>query len=572
MPRKLAFGVPILPKVTPLKPLKSAPNGNRKNWNAATGKYRKTTTKAQKRKAKEMQDPSRGFEKYEERLNGPDSMLKDHTAARYKSNKTVTRVITSVRDDVQPHGAINVNYILVKVMHNILTRLGDTEEVKIKRYEKPPETIYKLEGGLRYCTKFEIDHGKPNKYMKASMNNFSTSRVTLPQLSASTSLVETIATRAFSQTGANRQGVMTDFLLNPTKDYLDSTSSSEVYRYFGLPSEGMMADYFAREGCTQEVRAFLASLGSQKDRNINLYTNIVSRWSKHSFWNSNKFSEANIKVYVCQARKLVHDRNIWNDVCAFGNTTSTLQLNRIPEDGVTDSTVPLNGSGKNWFTPAAEIPITIPSLSDPTGVPLVVDRYAEFSTVLGVTPQQSMTFNDNWDVLDVIDCTISPQDTWELDLEEKFSKAHNVKQWISVMGFATNASSAGYKPSYKATHMGDIVLYVTFNGNPASTYNIPFQEPTSGVIPQRNTIPVQASPCRIRHQVLHGLKVSWPKTLVGTLPTSAPPEQFAKEGWSIPKERQNNTNRESYPFGIGEILIMSSEDEKEGGLKSNFKD
>jgi hypothetical protein len=307
--------------------------------------------------------------------------------------------------DTQPHNSPIGNMILVKVINQIMTETGqEPKPTKITRKEGTPNQVYKSQAGVKFRSKVSIEHGPHNRYLKSANKEYGTNKVWLPLLKSTSSEMPELynSGRIWSQTGANRQGIMTNGILDRSDATVSNYHPIQTYNYFGLPSYGMICDYFAREGLSTSQRSLINQANWSKNYNVDLFTNINSRYSVHEYFNSNKYSDANIKVYVCECKNDKYANNIWNDVAGFGNDAITNLGNRIPEFGLAKVNPSLGiGNNQQWFsTDFQTIQLPEGEQSNPFNL--------EFSTVLGVTPQQSQVFKDNWDVLDVIDCTIAP--------------------------------------------------------------------------------------------------------------------------------------------------------------------
>jgi hypothetical protein len=193
--------------------------------------------------------------------------------------------------------------------------------------------------------------------------------------------------RIYAQAGANRQGWATWGLFgqNVADTEIDSWDSWKIYNYFGLPSMGMIANEFVRTGMTTDfynstlniVNSSAAAF--KNDYMVDLRTTINSRFSVHSFFNSNKYSDANIKVYVCQSKLRQSKVPIWFDICGWGNNITGNGL--VPQKGkVVTATKHAPEAGVNWFNSSQD---TIRWQTNQTGVS---DVYVETSSVLGMTP------------------------------------------------------------------------------------------------------------------------------------------------------------------------------------------
>lgn len=525
-------------------------------------------------KPTKMSDPTRGFRNFEERLHGPESMIRDHTPARYTRAKSVGEAIEKLRraepllyDTV---AKIKLAWFLVKVAHMFLASGDKTEPVKVKRYEGKPYLAFSSESGIRYRSKVEIDHGKPNKYMKEAHDEYGKVNITLPIIRSDDKTDEFARTRAFSLAGCNRQGVMTDFLAEPKEDSIEEYVPADVYRYYGLPSNGLIMDFWMRECISSDFRNQLGDPEYEEYSNLELYSCINSRYSVHNFYNGNMYSDINIKVYVCrykdqlvQGDKKPELQPIWYDVAWFENKAIGNRPFLIPQVGPIygNNDGNIGGMSYNWF-----------GFEDPVDVGLhgsvasdaefqSIQRYAELSLALGVTPLQSPTFRKKWDVIDVVDATIGPEDTWELEIVENFSKSTNIMDWAETFQPLPNKmDSQKYTRAMKCTDIGDVVLFVTFTGSPSPFYVI---KPDSTQDTPTNSIPVEAAPAKLRHTVTHGLNVSWPE-VVQTVPV---PDKVPK-GWNAIKEVTNNVNRESYKYDIGEIFVPSNKEMSRGGSKT----
>lgn len=75
----------------------------------------------------------------------------------------------------------------------------------------------------------------------------------------------------------------------------------------------------------------------------------------------------------------------------------------------------------------------------------------------------------------------------------------------------------------------------------------------------KNTIPVDAGPSRIRHEVRHGINVSWPKPLqpldMNTADLLSP--FFTQQGWNVVQQKTNYTDRPTYDYDKGEIKVAT---------------
>jgi hypothetical protein len=260
------------------------------------------------------------------------------------------------------------------------------------------------------------------------------------------------------------------------------------------------------------------------------------------------------------------NRPIWFDVAAFGNSTSSLLDFRVPQVGpsINSTNVP-TGGGLNWFNSDQTVTIKVPT--DP--VQQGVDLHCETSSVLGMTPQQSMKFNENWEVLDVIDQTIGPNDKWELHLEQEYSKSHSLRSWVSRFGNLSTSST--YPTEYKKNVKGDIVLLTVFSGSPASSciYSSDGED-----FDDANAFPVDAAPCQIRRQVRHGMNVSWPSSIQPRYNSSGDNvvTEFINEegqGWTTIKQKTNYTDRESFNYINAELQVMSNKNVESGGRKTD---
>jgi len=539
-------------------PRMKAPKPNLKKGKSF--KYKTKTKKAPKRNfgPKKLEDKARKFPDFLERMAGPKSMLKDHTASQFQKNSVIKQRINEVRMDTNPYNSPIVNMILVKVINKIMAETGHAPQpTKITREEGVPQQIYKSQDGVKFKSKVKIEHGPHNRYLKSANNEYGTTKTWLPRFDKG--LVDDtqlyLSGRIWSQTGANRQGIMTNGLLNKGSSFIiTGFNPIETYNYFGLPSYGMICDYFARFGLSTNTKNKINSTVFQTDYNIDMYTNINSRYSVHEFFNSNRYMDANIKVYVCECKTSQYGRNIWNDVAGFGNSAITADGNRIPEFGLSTESVQLGiGTNKQWFAPDAQ------TIKLPTGLDSE-PKFLEFSTVLGVTPQQSQVFKDNWDVLDVIDCTIAPQDSWTLNIEENFSKGFSVREWLTEFG-EVNFEPFAYTNQNKMQSKGDIVLFTVFSGEAAGTFQAG-GTPTVAAAP----IAVDASPCVIRHTVRHGISTAWPMSAQQKSGQIVDPTE-EQQGFVSIKQKSNFTDRETWDYDSGSVVVMSNKDIERGGQR-----
>jgi len=525
-----------------------------------------------------MSDPTRGFQKFEERLHGPESMIKDHTPMRYTNRSAVGSAIEKLRQakPLPPDAdtKLKLAWFLVKVVHQIVSMQGKDKTIKLKRYEGKPSLAFSAEGGIRYRTKVELDHGKPNKYMKSANDEFGKVSVTLPILRSTDLNDELARTRAFSLSGANRQGIMTDFLADKDENSIEEYVAGDVYRYYGLPSNGIILDFFLRKAVTSEFRAQLADPNYAKYENMKLYSCINSKYSVHNFYNANMYADINIKVYICRYKDNKYQeldpsstyepeiQPIWYDVANFTNTKVDNNY-RIPQVGpiygANDGAVP--SMGFNWFGFEDKVTIGLHGAVNDKDEIQSIQRYAELGLALGVTPQQSPMFRKKWDVLDVVDATIGPEDTWELELEERFAKSQDIMEWVSTFQpIKEKADSKNYAKPTKCTDVGDVVLFVTFTGSPSSFYVL---KPDDTIDTPVDSIPVEAAPAKLRHTVTHGINVSWP-AMLQVLPSPSGQDQ----GWNAIEEVTNNLNRESYKHAQGQIFVPSSQELSRGGEKT----
>lgn len=525
-----------------------------------------------------MSDPTKGFQKFEERLHGPESMIKDHTPMRYTSRKAVGSAIEKLRQakPLPPDAdtKLKLAWFLVKVVHQVVSMQGKDKTIKVKRYEGKPCLAFSVEGGIRYRTKVELDHGKPNKYMKSANDEFGKVSVPLPNIRSEDLQDELARTRAFSLSGANRQGIMTDFLADKDENSIEEYVPTDVYRYYGLPSNGIMLDFFLRKAVTSDFRTQLADPSYAAYENMKLYSCINSRYSVHNFYNANMYADINIKVYICRYKDNKYqelDPNstydpeiqpIWYDVAAFTNT-KVQNYYKIPQVGPiygsNDGAVP--GMGFNWFGFEDKVNIGLHGAVDSKDPNQSIKRYAELGLALGVTPQQSPMFRKKWDVLDVVDATIGPEDSWEFELEERFAKSQNIMDWVSTFQpIPAKADSENYAKPMKCTDVGDVVLFVTFTGSPSSFYVL---KPDDTIDTPTDSIPVEAAPTKLRHTVTHGINVSWPDML-----QVLPPPSGLEQGWNAVEEVTNNLNRESYKHAQGQIFVPSSQELSRGGQKT----
>ena len=512
---------------------------------------------------KAQTDQTKPMKPMGERLRGDDSMMKNHTPRRYMTKKMIDYMTEVIRDTVLTHGEAAAAWLLVKVItKNVEVGAGfskeDPEEVKVKRFEASPQLIYRDEDGVKYKTKVEISHGKPNRYMKAAHENYGKNSrwLQVPYLNRAEANKQK---SMFAQAGANRQGFATWGAWTQNGNItVDDFTSCKVYNYYGLPSAGMIANEWARTGVSMSLLSILNNDSTgpffRQYYNVDLLTNINSRFSTHSFYNSQQFSDLNIKVYVCQAKKDNYNA-IWTDVAPFGGTTTgDFKVPKwSPAADYSYGPLKATGAGLNWYDNAAAIPITYTAESGTGTSTFPVE--VETSSVLGLTPSQSQQFKANWEILDVLDNTIGPNDTWDVHLEQKFSKSHSIRSWYEAFNKLPLGDYGGV-PSYdnilKQTVKGDVVLLTVFSGMPASSYVL---NGTSN----KNTIPVDAGPSRIRHEVRHGINVSWPKPLQ-PIDLSAPDllsPFFTQQGWNVVKQRTNYTDRPTYEYALGEIKVAS---------------
>ena len=514
-----------------------------------------------------------------ERLRGDNSMTKNHTPRRFMTKKMIDYMTEVIRDTVLAHGEAVPAWLLVKVM----TRLGEVgagfaeegpEEVKVKRFEASPQLIYKDEDGCKYKTKVEISHGKPNRYMKAAQDQYGKDSrwLQVPYLNASEANLQKAV---FAQAGCNRQGIATwgCWTDNSTIND-DGFTSNMIYNYYGLASEGMMANEFARTGIRSGLRDSINNDNYFKQYyNIDLLTNINSRFSTHTFFNSQEFSDVNIKIYVCEAIN-VNSSAIWSDVAPFGGTASSdYKVPRYSPAAKTSSsyTVPIKatGAGYNWFPtePAVDIKHMENDGTTATTSPIKV----ETASVLGLTPQQSQVFKKNWKVLDVLDNTLGPNDTWDVHLEQRYNKSHSVRSWCESFSGLPLGSNGNYANQFKKTVKGDIVLLTVFSGMPSSNYIL---NDTSPGTAESNTFPVDAGPSRVRHTVRHGISISWPESIQPLDMTSIDPLEAGfspgrDQGWRVLKQKTNYTDRETYKYDSGEIKVSTRSTIQDDKSKSN---
>jgi len=528
-----------------------------------------------------LEDKHKSFKDIYDRAMGSESLMKDHTPGVLRSRKRFKSMLETIRNDIKPYagGAAKAatNWILLAMAHRISSGTSgitsDNPEIeKIKVYEAPSELIYKDAEGVKYRTKFEIDQGRPNKYVKSANDLYGkNSRWLLPPEGENSAQYYN---RVYAQAGSNRQGWATWALFGESASdaAISNWDSWKIYQYFGLPSSGMIANEFVRSGMTTDFyentldQTNSNAIKFRDDYMVDLRTTINSRYSVHSFFNSNKYSDANIKVYVCQSKLRQSNTPIWFDICGWGNTNISGN-GLVPQKGkVVTAGNHAPGAGVNWFN-SSEDTIRY-QLASSGGT---VTRFVETSSVLGMTPQQSQQFRDNWEVLDVLDCTIGPNDTWDLHLEQKFSKSFSVRQWMTDFGRVMRGEDGEYDSYLKYHSKGDVVLLTVFSGSPSPTYTL------NALIdnePQQTVMPVDSAPCRIRHEVRHGINVSWPESIVPyeefqSDGTSGPTNYVDDKGWISVKERTNYTERETHAYHDGSIYVMSPDEIRVGGAKTS---
>jgi hypothetical protein len=534
-------------------------------------------------KAEQAQtDPTKPMKNMSERLRGDSSMMKNHTPRRFMKKRMIEYMTEVIRSYIEAHGAEIPAWQLVKV----ITKLAEVgagfaeegpEEVKVKRFEASPQLIYKDEDGCKYKTKFEISHGKPNRYMKAAHEQYGKNSRWL-QVPYASKQEANFQKAVFSQAGCNRQGFGTwgCWKRNGSPLNNDNWTSTEIYNYYGLPSEGMIANEWARTGVETTILTQLNDQVSNQDffrtyYNVDLLTNINSRFSTHTFYNSQEFSDLNIKVYVCQAKRATTEP-IWNSIASFGATINNDF--KVPEYSPAarssggagwNNPIKATGAGFNWFsTPTT--PVKIYHTANDGTTTMDTDANVEVSSVLGVTPLQSQAFKADWEVLDVLNNSIGPNDTWEVHLEQKYNKSHSVRSWYERFDKLELGASATYSNVLKATSRGDIVLLTVFSGMPASNYVLDGTD-------QTNTFPVEAGPSRIRHEVRHGINISWPQSLQPL--DMAVPDVLSgnlKDGWRVIQQKTNYTDRETYDYDRGEIKVSTRANIQDDKPKSDVTD
>ena len=491
------------------------------------------------------------------------------------TKKMIDHMTEVIRRELIAHGLPTAAWLLVKVM----TRLGEVgagfaeegpEEVKVKRFEASPQLIYKDEDGCKYKTKVEISHGKPNRYMKAAHDQYGKNSRWLqcPYVDAGQA---NFSNALFAQAGANRQGFATwgTFRTDSQSLASDAYPSFQIYNYYGLASEGMICNEWARTGVSVPLLTILNDTSNTVFRdqyNVDLLTNINSRFSTHEFFNSQEYSDVNIKVYVCQAKEKSF-APIWENIAPFGSSTSAnfkipKASPRAKGSSTSSSSYVKTGGGVNWFDSESSVPIT--HTNNEGSMTGTTNAIVETSSILGLTPQQSQVFQEHWEVLDVLDNTIGPNDTWDIHLEQKYSKSHSVRSWYSRFNRLLLGVNGAYDNALKSTSKGDIVLLTVFSGMPASNYILDGTD-------SKNTFPVDAGPSRVRHKVRHGINVSWPESLQ-PLDSSDPDllsPFLAGQGWRVIKQKTNFTDRETYKYEAGEINVMTRLTKKEDDPKSD---
>lgn len=520
-----------------------------------------------------QKDPTKPMSNMSERLPGDASMMKNHTPRRFMTKKMIDYMTEVIRREIVAHGEPSPLWLLVKVV----TKLGEVgagfaeegpEEIKVKRFEASPQMIYRDEDGCRYKTKVEISHGKPNRYMKAAHDQYGKNSRWLLVPYHDTGQAN-FSNALFAQAGANRQGFATWGAFRTDSQSLasDAYPSFKIYNYYGLASEGMICNEWARTGVSTSLLTVLNDTSNpffREKYNVDLLSNINSRFSTHQFFNSQEYSDVNIKVYVCQAKEK-NFAPIWENIAPFGSSTSPDF--KIPRDspkargGVGALSYVKTGGGVNWFDSESSVPITHTNTAGVTTA--TSNAVVETSSILGLTPQQSQVFKEHWEVLDVLDNTIGPNDTWDIHLEQKYSKSHSVRSWYSRFNRLLLGANGDYDDALKSTCRGDIVLLTVFSGMPASNYILDGTD-------SKNTFPVDAGPSRIRHKVRHGINVSWPESLQ-PLDSSDPDllsPFLAEQGWRVIKQKTNFTDRETYKYDAGEISVMTRLTKKEDDPKS----
>jgi hypothetical protein len=392
--------------------------------------------------------------------------------------------------------------------------------------------------------------------------------------------------RCYSQAGANRQGfatwgLATEFqtdvmptpqsltnYLSPRNNTSGDVNPSYFYKYFGLPSNGMITNYFGDDGLTDDVRNFLNSTEFKKDLTVDLRTNINSRYSVHTYFNAMKITDVNIKLYICRFKKMHPiSHNIWIDICSWGNSDAETIGHRIPKVSMSELSNDASRLGENQNLNYFDIETAPISYGLPDGDnPKQNERVVEVSSVLGLTPGQSIKFKQNWEVLDVIDNKLAPNDCWEFNLEEKYNKGFSIREMSAEFGgFSKSSQNEDYSPLQRQTTTGDIVIVPVFSGSPSGNFEI-----KSGADSVSEVMPVDSAPARIRHTVRHGINISWPKAIdIRTLDTTQQ-SNWENQGWSIVTQRMNNTNRANFPFGYEDsrIRIMTQNLDEAGGEKS----
>ncbi len=410
-----------------------------------------------------------------------------------------------------------------------------SDPIAMQQFTSP--CIARIGAGRLFPHKIKIDAGPPTGLMQTAKSQFGVKTYKELHVTGYKFNLDMY----LSQAGINRKGFYMPWIKALGTGNYNAPEIDIAYDQFGTVTTGMIRNFIYEYGASTAVQNYMAGTNSG---NLDLQFPIVSTTSIHSIRNRMEFTPIDLTVYLVRARvgtKFHPMNSVYKD---WGLTEIVRDPSYAPVDAPDDE--------KFVFPREQNVVIQLKPPGDPDSEQVTQAINVESSTQLGVTPQWGPTFNERWEVCDVIKERIAPEDIYELHFERSFKYPHSYRQMLTHFD---TASEGGDLDAIRKYCPGDYEFIFSFQGVPGTC---------EGNVPN-SVLNVDALKSRIAKTVRHSLQYSWKTSAPGDPKASTTPEELRSDGWITSTAKNCETERRTAYFNDGYKAIVTSDETSQVG-------